>query len=106
MVVCTFAGHREVFGLGQSQVVEIFERLLEVEQEMTCYVGGNRNMFCYIAPKCKTCSPYFYNQNPLAFTIQNCDRSTTSHSKSFQTFFNSCRKPNVFNNILGFFFAI
>ena len=40
MVVCTFAGHREVFGLGQSQVVEILERLLEVEQEMTCYVGG------------------------------------------------------------------
>lgn len=40
MVVCTFAGHREVFGLGQSQVVEILERLLEAEQEMTCYVGG------------------------------------------------------------------
>ena len=40
MVVCTFAGHREVFGLGQSRVVEILERLLEAEQEMTCYVGG------------------------------------------------------------------
>lgn len=40
MMVCTFAGHREVFGLGQSQVVEILERLLEAEQEMTCYVGG------------------------------------------------------------------
>ena len=40
MIVCTFAGHREVFGLGQSQVVEILEKLLEVEQEMTCYVGG------------------------------------------------------------------
>ena len=39
-MVCTFAGHREVFGLGQSQVVEILERLLEAEQEMTCYVGG------------------------------------------------------------------
>ena len=34
MVVCTFAGHREVFGLGQSRVVEILERLLEAEQEM------------------------------------------------------------------------
>ena len=41
MVVCTFAGHREVFGLGQSRVVEILERLLEAEQEMTCYVGGS-----------------------------------------------------------------
>ena len=40
MIVCTFAGHREVFGLGQSQVVEILERLLEAEQAMTCYVGG------------------------------------------------------------------
>lgn len=40
MMVCTFAGHREVFGLGQSRVVEILERLLEAEQEMTCYVGG------------------------------------------------------------------
>lgn len=65
MVVCTFAGHREVFGLGQSQVVEILERLLEVEQEMTCYVGGNRNMFCYIAPKCKTCPRTFTIKIPL-----------------------------------------
>ena len=31
MVVCTFAGHREVFGLGQSRVVDILERLLEAE---------------------------------------------------------------------------
>ena len=38
MVVCTFAGHREVFGLGQSRVVDILERLLEAEQKMICYV--------------------------------------------------------------------
>ena len=44
MVVCTFAGHREVFGLGQSRVVEILERLLEAEQEMTCYVGARESL--------------------------------------------------------------
>ena len=67
MVVCTFAGHREVFGLGQSQVVEILERLLEVEQEMTCYVGGNRNMFCYIAPKCKNVFPVLLQSKSPCF---------------------------------------
>ena len=34
MMVCTFAGHREVFGLGQSQVVEILKRMGVAEQEM------------------------------------------------------------------------
>lgn len=40
MMVCTFAGHREIFGLSQSKVIEILEYLLESEQELTCYVGG------------------------------------------------------------------
>lgn len=39
-MVCTFAGHREAFGLGQSPVVRALENLLETEQEMICYVGG------------------------------------------------------------------
>lgn len=40
MTTCTFAGHREIFDLDESRVVEILERLLKVEQETTCYVGG------------------------------------------------------------------
>lgn len=40
MLVCTFAGHREVFGLNLSRVVEVLENLLETEQEMICYVGN------------------------------------------------------------------
>ena len=40
MLVCTFAGHREVFGLSPFKVVEILESLLEAEREMICYVGG------------------------------------------------------------------
>lgn len=39
-MVCTFAGHREVFGLNESQVVRTLERLLESEHELICYVGG------------------------------------------------------------------
>lgn len=40
MLVCTFAGHREVFGLNPSRVVKVLENLLETEQEMICYVGN------------------------------------------------------------------
>ena len=40
MVTCTFAGHREIFGFKDDQVIEILEELLASEQEMTCYVGG------------------------------------------------------------------
>lgn len=48
MVTCTFAGHRDIFDLDQSRVVEILERLLKVKQKMTCYVGdkGNFDALC------------------------------------------------------------
>ena len=39
-MICTFAGHREVFGFRQSQLMEILESILESEQELICYVGG------------------------------------------------------------------
>ena len=39
-MICTFAGHREVFGFNQSQLMEILESILKSEQELTCYVGG------------------------------------------------------------------
>lgn len=40
MIVCTFAGHRKIFGFRQQQVIETLEKLLETEQKMICYVGG------------------------------------------------------------------
>lgn len=40
MFVCTFAGHRKIFGCSQQQVIEALETLLEIEQDMICYVGG------------------------------------------------------------------
>ena len=46
MIVCTFAGHRKIFGFRQQQVIETLEKLLETEQKMICYVGG-----AYAAPK-------------------------------------------------------
>lgn len=39
-MICTFAGHREVFGLSQWPVVEALETLLSTEQELICYEGG------------------------------------------------------------------
>ena len=39
-MICTFAGHREIFGFDQSHLMEILESILESEQELTCYVGG------------------------------------------------------------------
>ena len=41
-MICTFAGHREVFGLSQWPVVEALETLLSTEQELICYEGGMR----------------------------------------------------------------
>lgn len=40
MFVCTFTGHRKIFGSSQQQVMEALETLLETEQDMICYVGG------------------------------------------------------------------
>ena len=31
-MICTFAGHREVFGFNQSQLLEILESILKSEQ--------------------------------------------------------------------------
>ena len=39
-MICTFAGHREIFGFNQSHLMEILESILESEQELICYVGG------------------------------------------------------------------
>lgn len=40
MVTCTFAGHREIFGMRDTEIIEILETLLENETDMTCYVGA------------------------------------------------------------------
>ena len=40
MVTCTFAGHREIFGMRDTEIIEILEKLLENETDMTCYVGA------------------------------------------------------------------
>ena len=39
-MICTFAGHREIFGFDRSHLMEILESILESEQELICYVGG------------------------------------------------------------------
>lgn len=40
MFVCTFAGHRKIFGFSQQPVIEALETLPETEQDLICYVGG------------------------------------------------------------------
>lgn len=39
-MVCTFVGHRTVFGLKQERILEILESLLEEEKSLVCLVGG------------------------------------------------------------------
>ena len=40
MTACTFAGHREVFGMDARSIETVLEMLLEQEEELRCYVGG------------------------------------------------------------------
>ena len=35
-MICTFAGHREIFGFDRSHLMEILESILESEQELGC----------------------------------------------------------------------
>ena len=94
MITCTFAGHRETFGMDNIEIIKILEILLKNETEMICYVGNMGEFDAICASAVRTLKQQNTNKNiRLVMVSPYMQQKINKYKEYYETEFDEILVP-------------